>query len=355
MMRTIYAILGYPLGWIMFLCYHLVNNYGLALILFTILTKLVLVPFAVKQQKSMVKMAAFRPKMEEIQRKYANNKEKLNEELLKLYEKENYNPMSGCLPVLIQFPILFGLIDVIYYPLKHILRLPADTINAATEIAKQVLGEGGMNMHSVEMSIINAVHQNAGAFSSLGADVVNKISNFDFTFFGMDLGVVPTMAVNVYLLIPILAGLSALGMSLISMKLSSATTGEDGAAASMNKSMLLMMPLMSVFISFQVPAGVGVYWLLSNVFAAAQSYILNKIYDPVVMVQKAKEEAAARKEQERKEKIEAKKRMKQGDTAAAEKALTQKEINRMKLAAARKRDAEKYGEEYVEVTDDDLK
>lgn len=162
MMRTIYAILGYPLGWIMFLCYHLVNNYGLALILFTILTKLVLVPFAVKQQKSMVKMAAFRPKMEEIQKKYANNKEKLNEELLKLYEKENYNPMSGCLPVLIQFPILFGLIDVIYYPLKHILRLPADTINAATEIAKQVLGEGGMNMHSVEMSIINAVHQNAG-------------------------------------------------------------------------------------------------------------------------------------------------------------------------------------------------
>lgn len=71
----------------------------------------------------MVKMAAFRPKMEEIQKKYANNKEKLNEELLKLYEKENYNPMSGCLPVLIQFPILFGLIDVIYYPLKHILRL----------------------------------------------------------------------------------------------------------------------------------------------------------------------------------------------------------------------------------------
>ena len=263
--------------------------------------------------------------------------------------------MSGCLPVLIQFPILFGLIDVIYYPLKHILRLPADTINAATEIAKQVLGEGGMNMHSVEMSIINAVHQNAGAFSSLGADVVDKISNFDFTFFGMDLGVVPTMAVNIYLLIPILSGLSALGMSLISMKLSSATTGEDGAAASMNKSMLLMMPLMSVFIAFQVPAGVGVYWLLSNVFSAAQSYILNKIYDPVEMVKKAKEEAAARKEQERKEKIEAKKRMKQGDAAAAEKALTQKEINRMKLATARKRDAEKYGEEYVEVTDDDLK
>ena len=239
--------------------------------------------------------------------------------------------------------------------MKHILRLPADTINAATEIAKQVLGEGGMNMHSVEMSIINAVHQNAGAFSSLGADVVDKISNFDFTFFGMDLGVVPTMAVNIYLLIPILSGLSALGMSLISMKLSSATTGEDGAAASMNKSMLLMMPLMSVFIAFQVPAGVGVYWLLSNVFSAAQSYILNKIYDPVEMVKKAKEEAAARKEQERKEKIEAKKRMKQGDATAAEKALTQKEINRMKLAAARKRDAEKYGEEYVEVTDDDLK
>ena len=163
-------ILGIPLGWILHFCYSLVQNYGLALVMFTVLTRLILLPLSIKQQKGMVKMAMFRPKMEEIQKKYAKNPQKMNEELTNLYAREGYNPMSGCLPTLIQFPILFGLIDVIYNPLTHLLRMDAATISNAVSIAQSVLGEGGMSRYSKEMSVISAVAQNPAAFSSIGGD-----------------------------------------------------------------------------------------------------------------------------------------------------------------------------------------
>ena len=342
-------ILGIPLGWILHFCYSLVQNYGLALVMFTVLTRLILLPLSIKQQKGMVKMAMFRPKMEEIQKKYAKNPQKMNEELTNLYAREGYNPMSGCLPTLIQFPILFGLIDVIYNPLTHLLRMNAATISNAVSIAQSVLGEGGMSRYSKEMSVISAVAQNPSAFASIGGDFVNQIQSFDFTFFGLDLGTTPTFALNVFLLIP----------------------------------------LLSVWISFQVPAGVGIYWVLSNALALLQTFVLGKLYNPREMAAKAKAELEAQREAERQEKIEARKAAKekqaeknrQAAEAAKdgkkkhkapaeveeeslidlvendevdEKALSQKEINRMKLAAARRRDAERYGEEYVDVSDEDL-
>ena len=303
-------ILGIPLGWILHFCYSLVQNYGLALVMFTVLARLILLPLSIKQQKGMVKMAMFRPKMEEIQKKYAKNPQKMNEELTNLYAREGYNPMSGCLPTLIQFPILFGL----------------------------------------------------------------------------DLGTTPNFALNMFLLIPILSGLTSFLMSWLSMK--NNAMPNEGSTAAMNRSMMIMMPLMSVWISFQVPAGVGIYWVLSNALALIQMYVLGKLYNPREMAAKAKAELEAQREAERQEKIEARKAAKEkqaeknrkaAEAAKAgkkrnapveveeetlidlvendevdEKALSQKEINRMKLAAARRRDAERYGEEYVEVSDEDL-
>ena len=277
-------ILGIPLGWILHFCYSLVQNYGLALVMFTVLARLILLPLSIKQQKGMVKMAMFRPKMEEIQKKYAKNPQKMNEELTNLYAREGYNPMSGCLPTLIQFPILFGLIDVIYNPLTHLLRMDAATISNAVSIAQSVLGEGGMSRYSKEMSVISAVAQNPAAFSSIGGDFVSQIQNFDFTFFGLDLGTTPNFALNLFLLIPILSGLTSFLMSWLSMK--NNAMPNEGSTAAMNRSMMIMMPLMSVWISFQVPAGVGIYWVLSNALALIQMYVLGKLYNPREMAAK---------------------------------------------------------------------
>ena len=153
-MQLINEIFGYPLGFIMWLCYLVVRNYAVALLLFTIITKLALFPLSLKQQKSMVKMKLFQPKVEELQKKYAKNKEKLNEETMKLYQEEGYNPMSGCLPSLIQFPLLFGMIDVVYRPLTHIAHLSKDLINQAMEIVTSLGLAGNANSYYREINIL---------------------------------------------------------------------------------------------------------------------------------------------------------------------------------------------------------
>lgn len=354
-MSFITTLLGYPLGWIMWLCYKIVPIYAIALILFTVLTKLALFPLSIKQQKSMVKMQIFQPRMAEIQKKYANNKEKLNEEMMKLYSEEGYNPMSGCLPMLIQMPILFGLIDVIYKPLTHILRMPTEIIEKATEIATRVTEAAGitMNMYSPQLGIVSAVRTDPAAFDALSG-FVESITKLNLSFGPIDLTQQPTFAFNWLLLIPILSFITSIGLTMFTMKQTSAAQGDNAAANGMNKGMMLMMPLMSGYFAFMVPAGVGIYWIISNVLMAAQTFLLNKYMNPKDLAAKAREESEARREADRILKIEAKKKAREAGEDP-DRAYSQKEINRQKLAAARKRDAEKYGEVYVEVTDEDLK
>lgn len=186
-MSLIYTIFGYPLGWIMWACFKVLPIYGVALVLFTLIVRVCLVPLSIKQQKSMVKMQIFRPRMEEIQKKYANNREKMNEEMMKLYEEEHYNPASGCLPMLIQMPILFGLYDVIQRPITHLLRISGPVIDQATEIAATVLNNANLAKdYSRQIRIIDAVNTNPDAFSGLG-DFVSKVQTLDSSIGPIDL------------------------------------------------------------------------------------------------------------------------------------------------------------------------
>ena len=364
-MQAIYQVLGWPLGWVMWTFYQFIKSYGVLLLIFTIITKLALFPLSLKQQKSMAKTQALKPQLDELQAKYKNNKEKLNEEMMKLYQQEGFNPMSGCLPMLIQMPILFGLIDVIYRPLTHLLRLSKEVLEVGEQIAlsqglvtQQQLG----GFSAAQLSIIGGVKSDPAAYMAMGADVVEKIQGLSMNFLGMNLGQIPTTGMfmemfsggwNPIILIPILSGATALLLSIMSMRFNPTDSGSAGGNASM-KSMMYVMPLFSVMIAFQVPAGVGLYWIYSNLTSLAQTVILNRYYNPREMAEKAKQEREERVEKERQERIEAKKHAKETG-APDEKALSQKEINRRKLAEARRRDAEKYGEEYVEVTDDDLR
>jgi len=357
-----FAPVGWLLGFIMFYINKVTNNYGLTLLVFSILVKVLMIPLGIQQQKGLITSARMQPKMKALQKAYGNNKQRYSEELQKLYNEEGFSPMSSCLPMLIQFPILFGMLDVIYSPIKHIVRLPADVISKAVEIATGVLGEGGMNAYSKEISVLSAVKANSAPFiEGIGAEATAALTDFDFTMFGLSLGETPTLRPDgkpfglyfVLLLIPILSGLTSLAMSLITKK---ASPSSDATANSMNTSMLIMMPMMSVWISFMVPAGVGIYWLISNILSTIQSLILNKVMNPAEAAAKAKAEEETLRELERAERIEKKKKAKeQGNSENSEAALSQKEIARRKLAAARKRDAERYGEEYVDVTDDDVK
>lgn len=367
------AILGVPLGWVMWLIYQLIPNFTVALLVFTLVTKAAMFPFSIKQQKNMAKMAAFRPKIERINKMYANNKQKQQEEMMKIYEEEGYNPMGGCLPSLIPLIIMFGLIDVVYKPLTYIARIPNDTINKLVEIAEKAGGILSQNTYAREIDIINAVHQNSSLFSSVGNDVLDKVRSIDLNFLGINLGESPTLAWNILVLLPILAGATSLLASLYSMHKSQQVQGKQ-AGAGMMKGMMIVMPLFSVYFTFQVPAGVGVYWIFSNLFAALQTFLLYKIWSPERVAAREAAAKAAGKFKEKKpsrfqqamKKAQEQQALQNGtakpktqqqpvNTDPQYEGLSQKEINRRRLAAARKRDAEKYGEEYVEVTDDDLK
>jgi membrane protein insertase, YidC/Oxa1 family, C-terminal domain len=362
-MSLINRLLGTPLGWMMWLITQVISNYGLALLVFTILTRLIMFPLSIRQQKSTVKMQMMQAQVQEIQQKYKNNREKQGIELEKLYSKEGVNPMAGCLPLLIQFPILFGLIDVVYNPLSHIIRMSSQAIETGIQIMTQTYPAWatarGDNM--AQLYVISAVKENPAAFSAMGNDFVQRILALDFNFLGMDLTLLPETGMltgifsggfNPVVLIPILSGLTALAMSWNMMKNNPAMQSNPNGGAN-NLMMMLMTPVMSVWIGFSVPAGVGLYWTFSNVVMLIQNGITNKIYNPKEMMEKARQEEKERKERERVERVEARKRaIESGEVE--EKALSQKEQNRRKLAAARKRDAEKYGEEYVDVDDEDL-
>ena len=163
--------------------------------------------------------------------------------------------MSGCLPLLIQFPILFGLIDVIYKPLTHIAHLSADTIEKMREIAEKAGGILGANTYAQEIDIINALNSGKASLftGQIGADVIEKAQHIDLNFLGINLGERPVWAFNLLVLIPILSGITSLLVSIYSMKVNQAAQGEQAGGGAM-KGMMYIMPLFSVFFAFQVPA-----------------------------------------------------------------------------------------------------
>ena len=363
-------IIGMPLGYIMYWCFLLVKDYGVALILFTLLTKLLLLPLAVKQQKNTAHMAAFSPKLEKLKKKHGTNKEKYNEEMMKLYSEEGVNPMASCLPLLIQMPILFGLIDVVYRPLTHLLRFSKTTITAAQtiitghpELFKAIISNSNFK-NRPELYIMEAVKQSPSVFTSpdLGADFVNKVQHFHYSFLGFNMGEQPTLK-SILIFIPIISFLANLLLTVYTQKMNKKTNPSAQQMGAGMNAMLYIMPVFSAFFAFSVPAGVGVYWILSSLFAFAQAVLLYKVYTPEkVLAMVAKDQAKKKKKPSLYQRMAAQAALQNGgkpaltsssdssdDAEANLDVLSKsaiKDLQRKKLADARKRMAEKYGETY---------
>ena len=214
-MSIIYA----PFGWILSWCYEIVGNYGWSLVLFTVLTRFIMIPLAISQQKGMAKQARLQPKIKKIQQRYAGNQQKINEEMNALYQREGANPLgAGCLPLAIQLPIMIGLSGVIYRPLSYVLHLPKETIDMLTAAVQKITGEAtGRAATTVELSVINHANEVISSLPNLGADVAEKLQNFDFTFLGINMAQIPDFKVfNILWLIPILSGVTSLMTSELS-------------------------------------------------------------------------------------------------------------------------------------------
>lgn len=290
-MDAIYEILGIPFGYVLRFIFEAVDNYGLALILFTLFARLLMIPTSIYQTKGTVKTQRLQPKIRRINAKYKGDQKKIQEETQALYQREGHNPMNmGCLPLAIQFIIIFGLIGVIYHPLKWALAIDETTINSLTEIAKTLPGYNAKtDLRTIELFVINHIDTISPLALSkgIGAGVIDSIANFNFTFLGIPLGKIPSIKEpGILWVVPILSGLTSLATSLFSMLQQRKNNPEMAKNPTMG-CMTFGMPLFSIYFTFQFPAGIGIYWIASNVFALIQTVILSFTHSPKKMIAKA--------------------------------------------------------------------
>ncbi|MEA4833016.1 MAG: YidC/Oxa1 family membrane protein insertase [Oscillospiraceae bacterium] len=280
-MGFISQIFAYPLEWI----YSFINNYAIALLIFAILVKILLFPLGIKQQKNTIKQAKLRPKEMAIRNKYKGRddqatKQKVNNEIMQLYQDEKFSPLSGCLPLIIQFPILIALYDVIRKPLTYLMQLSGDTITALGKVYTDLIVASGGTAPKVidEMRLITDIKAHTtqyGAAMTSGGFTLSDIPNL--SFLGYNLGDIPSLSnLNLLLLIPVLALISAF-ISQFLMKKYSYQPPQNEADSSL-KVMQYGMPFISLVIAFQVPALVGLYWIYQNLLSPVQQYILAKMY-----------------------------------------------------------------------------
>ena len=295
-MSTIGYYICVPFAWLVRLFYNLTNSYGVALILFTLVIKLIMLPFQMKSKKSMMRMSRVSGQMQELQKRYAKNQAKLQEEMQKLYEEEGVNPMSGCLWSFLPLPILMALYSIIRQPITHFMMLSKDVLQTVV----QSVADAGVDLTNIVMmdkatgapALKDGLYQMAAygqinrvkAVQEMGLSTPDGWFNVNYKFLGLDLTATPweyvksftfTWAVIGVILIPILAGLSKFVFSKLTMKTQPQADAAGGASM---KSMMYMMPLMSVYIAFIMPAALGVYWIAQSVFSLIQEAILNKTF-----------------------------------------------------------------------------
>lgn len=329
----IFAILSGPLGWILKWVYTFVGNYGIAIILFTILIRMASMPLQLYQQKSMAKLAVFQPLMQEIQNKYKNNKEKQNEELMKLQQEYGYNPTAGCLPMVLNMFVLFGVMYAVYYPLQYILGIPKETITTLMNTL------GLTNQITAETTIIQMAHDGA-QLAGLTADQYAAAASFNVDFFGINLCNMPEIGFNLGIILPVLACLTMIISNIITM---------SASGQQMQGSMKMMPWVMSLFFAwfcFTVPLAFSLYYCVSNVLMLGQTLISKKIYNPEKMREQAKAELEAKRKANR-----AKKTYTYTDAATGEtkqKTVSSNEMAKIRLEKARELDAQRYADERTE-------
>ena len=309
-------------GYILNLCYKLVPNYAIALLFFALIIKILLFPLGIKQQKNMVKQASLRPKEQAIRNRYAGRtdkvtQQKMQQEIMNLYQEEKFNPMGGCLPMIIQLVIVFSIYAAAVNPLRYVCHIPTDNIKnisvkivelyhngeldiedvvseaTVNNIKKQAesIGEDGStssvkspfaNKHSIE--IVNILRKNGvekfRGDGMLGDSFTDKDLP-DFTIFGGSFDLSRTPSIQHFdwlMMIPLLTFLFTFASMKLTKKFTYQPTETTGDAAVSMKLMDYTMPLISTVFTFSVPAVVAVYWIYQNIFSTLQQFVLKLMF-----------------------------------------------------------------------------
>lgn len=286
-------------GYLLQFLYQLINNYGVAIILFTVIIKLLLLPLSIKQQRTLKKSTELQEKMKVIQFKYKSDPEKMNKEMMNLYKTENMSPFSGCLTAIVQLLLLLSVFYLVRSPLTFMEKIPQDNINHYV----QQLQENGKSVSQVYPEI-DIIREHEWLKENNPDDPNVDRLNIQMNFLGLDLSKIPQQNMTDYTvyIIPVLYILS----SFVSIRMTTAmqakknkqqkeekevkidgTTGKElvpqeennemDAVMQTNKMMSWMMPIMSISIAFIAPLGLALYWLISNILMIAERLILDKV------------------------------------------------------------------------------
>lgn len=282
-MTALYNALAKPFGVILHLFYNFSGNYLLSLFILVLLVKLILLPSSISQQKNSAKQLRLQPKVNRIRQKYSNGGQptremqmKIQEETQALYQKEGFNAMSGgCLPLLIQFPVMIGLYGVVYTPLSRVLAISSDIVKKAAE-ALEIDTTGQYEIKMLDK--LEAANM-PECFSDYSEQILRLKEQFKI-FGKIDLTQTPDYKdPGILWLIPLTVLVLGLLTSLIMFRRQKQTNPEMAKNPSMG-CMTFMSPVMSVVFTFLFPAGVGIYWIMSSLFTLLQTIALNQFYNP---------------------------------------------------------------------------
>lgn len=314
-----------PFVWLLTTFHNVFGDYGIALMVFALVVKVILFPFSLKGKKGMIQMNMLSVQMQKLQKQYGKDKERYNMEVQKLYAREKVNPMSGCLWSFLPLIVLFPLYAIIRQPLKYMMHLNSEQIGKVAEAlnwGSQAMQNGWIKSSE---AFVDAGYNQLFLASLINDSTVGTVTNaansvaegakvfaMNFQFFGIDLSQIPqlkfwetglTWAVIGLFLLPIISAISGLLFSFISMK-TNAVNNQSAQAANnaSSKMMLLMSPLMSLWIGFTMPAALCIYWISNNIFSLAQEFVASKLLKKdYAKAAAAQAEAALREKEEEKE------------------------------------------------------
>ncbi len=281
-MNFIFNFINVPLSWVLgFLSNLLGNSFAWALVAFTLFINLCMLPLSIKSQKSSVGQLRIKPKLDELKKKYGDDKQRYSQEMQKLYQEENISASGGCLPLIVRMLFMFSVYSLIRNPLTYLMGISEEVINNVWPTVRAAAGLAE-NAAVEQIRILNAVK----ADPSISSEIAAKLGTVDFDLFGIDLTATPKFGWNVLeawqpiWLIPILAFAAQMLTSVISMKMQKKTNPD---APSMT-GMMLTMPLISLFIGFSLQGAVGFYWICSSIIGSGIQFAVQYLHGPHKML-----------------------------------------------------------------------
>lgn len=286
-MSFINTYIGTPLGWLMWMCYRLVASYGAAILLFTLLSKVILLPLSIVVQKNSIKMIRLQPEINRITATHYGDKDAITDGTIALYQREKYRPLLGMIPMLIQIILVLGLINVIYNPMQHLLRVDPDVCKTFVSATASLLGVDDLGS-GAQLKVLDAMRDPANYDYFMGlaaqlpgtdiAGIIAQARDVDMWFLGINLSAVPPIINTTLLgLVPLLSCLSTLLLCWAQNR-DNVLQKEQGFWGRWG--VTLFTVAFSTYFTYLVPAGVGIYWIASNLFALLNLYFMNFLYPP---------------------------------------------------------------------------